>query len=238
MLQACLNGGRRRSEHPAIPVTPDELARDARAVRDAGAEELHIHPRDAAGAESLAPEDVAAALAAVRAAVPGRPVGVGTGAWIAPGGRARRGHLRGWRVLPDYVSVNLNEEDAPEVMALMRARGVGIEAGLWTAADARRFVALPEAPACLRVLVEMTSGDPAAAAAEAERVLDVLAGAGIGLPVLLHGEGGSVWEMVRMAGRRGFDTRAGFEDGLTLPDGAPAPSNAAIVAAAVKLLAD
>jgi uncharacterized protein (DUF849 family) len=236
-LQACLNGGRTAHDHPAVPLTPAALARDAVAVRPAGADCLHLHPRDSSGAESLAPADVAAALAAVRRAVPGMPVGIGTGAWIAPGGRARQAHIRGWQVLPDYVSVNLNEPDAPEVMEVVRARGIGIEAGLWTAADAGRFVRLPQAPTCLRVLVEVTDDDPAAAQAEAERVLAILDAAGIDLPVLLHGEGGSVWEMVEMAAARGFATRVGFEDGLTLPDGSPAASNAALVAAAARILA-
>lgn len=43
MLQACLNGGLQKTAHSAVPVSPDELARDAAAVRAAGANELHIH---------------------------------------------------------------------------------------------------------------------------------------------------------------------------------------------------
>jgi uncharacterized protein (DUF849 family) len=38
MLQACLNGGRRRDYHPALPLSADELAADARAVVAEGAE--------------------------------------------------------------------------------------------------------------------------------------------------------------------------------------------------------
>jgi uncharacterized protein (DUF849 family) len=36
-VQACLNGNRRREEHDALPLTPEELARDAAAVVEAGA---------------------------------------------------------------------------------------------------------------------------------------------------------------------------------------------------------
>jgi uncharacterized protein (DUF849 family) len=43
-LQACLNGGRTREDHPAVPQTPRELAADAIAVRDAGAFSVHVHP--------------------------------------------------------------------------------------------------------------------------------------------------------------------------------------------------
>ena len=47
------------------------------------------------------------------------------------------------KILPDYVSVNLSEVDAPEVIRLMLKRDIGIEAGLATVADAERYVALP-----------------------------------------------------------------------------------------------
>lgn len=236
MLQACLNGNHRPGSVPGLPVTPEELARDAVAVRAAGADELHLHPRGADGAESLAPRDIARTLAAVRAAVPGMPVGVSTGDWIAPGGRVRQAQLRAWEVLPDYVSVNLAEPDADEVIALMLANGVGVEAGLASRADARRFLARPEAGRALRVLIEM-GPDPARAAAEAEAILAALA-RGPGLPVLLHGERASLWPMLDMAARLGLDTRVGLEDGRLLPDGRPASGNAEMVRAARARLGD
>ena len=96
MLQACLNDNRSSEEHARVPRTPAELARDAAAVRAAGAAELHLHPRGTDGAETLAPAAVAACLDVVRAAVPGTPVGVGTGAWIAPGGPARLKLIERW----------------------------------------------------------------------------------------------------------------------------------------------
>jgi uncharacterized protein (DUF849 family) len=237
MLQACLNGGRAKSDHAALPLTPAELAAAATTARAAGADELHIHPRGATGAETLAPEPVAACLAAIRAAVPGMPVGIGTGAWIAPGGRARLGDIRGWTARPDYASVNLNEREAPETIALLLSMGVGVEAGLWSRADAERFVTLADAPYCLRVLIEMTSDDPTEAEAEYRATRAVLDAAGLALPILLHGEGGSLWPMVARAAADGLSSRVGFEDGLALPDGSPAPDNAAMVRAAAALLA-
>lgn len=227
LLQACLNGGLRGS---AVPQTPEDLATDAAAVAEAGAGGLHLHPRGPDGAESLAPVDVAAAVMAVRAAAPGLPVGVGTGFWI--GGAARIGQIAAWTVRSDYASVNLNEADAPVVMATLAAAGIGIEAGLWRLADADRLVELAEADALparpLRLLVEMTDDDPA----EADRVLALLA-ALPGLPILLHGEGGSAWPILARAVAGGHDTRIGFEDVQVLPDGGAAPDNAALVRAAV-----
>ncbi len=236
-LQACLNGGRSPRDHPAVPVTPAALARDAVAVRRAGAECLHLHPRDPRGRESLAAADVAAALDAVRAAVPGMPVGISTGAWIAPGGPARLAVMRAWTVLPDYVSVNLHEPEAEAVVALMQARGVGVEAGVWTRVAATHFVATRLPRYSLRVLVEITAQDPQVAAEEAGAVLATLRQAGIAVPVLLHGEGAGVWPMLRLAAAQGLATRVGFEDGKELPGGAIAASNAALVAAAARILA-
>jgi uncharacterized protein (DUF849 family) len=65
MLQACLNGNRDKSFHAALPCTAEELARDARAVVDAGAQELHVHPRGSSARESLHPDDVGGALDAI-----------------------------------------------------------------------------------------------------------------------------------------------------------------------------
>jgi uncharacterized protein (DUF849 family) len=232
MLQACLNGGRVRTAAARVPLTPSELAADAMACRDAGAETLHVHPRNAMGAESLAPGDVAAALAAIRAAVPHMPVGISTGAWIAPGGRARHEDVAGWTALPDYVSINLNEDDAPEIMEMMAGRGIGIEAGIWSVADAERFTALPDLPPPLRILIEMQDVEPQAALDEADRVLRILADRAIAAPILLHGSGRSAWPCVGEAARRGCDTRIGFEDVLVLPDDSPAKDNAVLVSAA------
>lgn len=236
MLQACLNGGRLKSEHAAIPVTAEELAADAMAVRSVGAQELHVHPRGPDGSETLAPEHVARCLSAIRAAVPGMPLGVGTGAWIAPKFRARLEHIRQWQVLPDYASVNLNEEDAPDTMDILLAKGVGIEAGIWSSRDAERFVLLPQAQRCLRILLEMPDVEPGAAMAEYQAVMAVLKAHENRLPILLHGDGRSVWAMVREAAQQGFSTRVGFEDGMQLPNGKPACDNAEITRTARAML--
>ena len=89
-LKACLNGKRTRAEYPAVPVTPAELASEAAAAVAAGAEAVHLHARNPAGAESVQAADVGAAVAAVRQACPDTPVGVSTGLWITGGDPATR----------------------------------------------------------------------------------------------------------------------------------------------------
>ena len=237
MLQACLNGGRGRAAAPAVPITPEELARDALAAREAGARSLHVHPRDGSGAETLAAAPVAAALQAIRKAVPDMPVGIGTGAWIAPGGRARQADMRSWTVLPDFVSVNLNEPDCIEVIEIMHARGIGIEAGVWSSADARKLCREANKSDLLRVLIEMPDIPAPGARTEAMRCREILLARGVSVPVLLHGEGRSAWPCLIDAARLGLDTRIGLEDVLCLPDDTPARCNAELIAAARDLIA-
>lgn len=89
MIKACLNGDRTGEDHQGVPITPDELGRDAAAAVAAGADALHIHPRGASGLETLEYADVQAAVTAVRRNCPGVPVGVSTREAARPGsGRA------------------------------------------------------------------------------------------------------------------------------------------------------
>ncbi|MCF8480645.1 MAG: 3-keto-5-aminohexanoate cleavage protein [Rhodospirillum sp.] len=235
MLQACLNGGLSRKAHARVPESPRELAEDARLARTLGVEALHVHPRGADGRESVCPEDVVACLKAISEAVPGMPVGVGTGIWIRPTGTARLRLIERWSECPDYASVNLNEPDASETMAILRAKGIGIEAGLWSRSDAERFVALG-LPACTRVLIEMPDGDPVAVAREYGQMMAILVEAAYDGSILLHGEGKSAWTMVALARTKGHDTRIGLEDTQTLPDGRPVTGNGDLIAAAAAIL--
>jgi uncharacterized protein (DUF849 family) len=234
MLKACLNGGLRRDQHPAVPIMPAELAADAARCRAAGAAAVHAHPRDDDGRETLGAAAIAAAVAAIRQECPGLPIGVSTGEWIEPDPAARVAAIRAWTVLPDFASVNAHEEGAEAVATALHERGVGVEAGLWTpaAVTAYRGWRVP----CLRLLLEVMEPDPVAAIANADQMVAMLPTRHP--PVLLHSEGPAVWPVLREALARSLDTRVGLEDTRTLPDGSPAPDNAALVAAAVALGAE
>lgn len=234
LVQAAINGPRTRADHPAVPVTPAQQAEESRLAVAAGARAIHVHVRDADGRESVAPEDVGAALDAIRAACPGVPVGVSTGAWIVRDATRRLALIEAWEVLPDYASVNVHEDGAVALMRALSDRGVGIEAGVWDARSAIAFRGESAAGECLRLLLEPAggAGDVVANLGAMESAL-----AGLGCPVLLHGAGPSTWPMIELAARRGYDTRVGLEDTLELPDGSIAGGNAALVAAAVEIVA-
>jgi uncharacterized protein (DUF849 family) len=230
LLQAALNGPFDKDLHPKLPVSVQELAGDGAACVAAGAQAIHLHPRDAEGAERLNAQVVDGVAAAVRVAC-GVPVGVSTGAWIEPGLGRRLELLAGWSA-PDYASVNLSEEGAADVMRTLLDAGVGIEAGVWSVEDAERLAASGLGDRVTRVLVEpvdVSAGDAIAVVDEIHAALDRL---GLTAPRLQHGDGEATWVLLRDAIRRGIDTRIGLEDTVDGPDGARAESNEALVRAA------
>jgi uncharacterized protein (DUF849 family) len=232
LLQAALNGARRRDDYPTIPWTPEDLAHSAVEAIAAGAAAIHVHVRDARGGESLEPRDVTRTVGALRIAVAHVPVGVSTGAWIVPNTERRHHLVECWTELPDYTSVNFDEPGSELLAALLLRRGVGIEAGVANTIAATRFAKSGLASQCLRILLEPMTQDLSAALDVVRDVEGVLDEARIAIPRLLHGIDRTAWPLIGEAARRGLQTRIGFEDTVTLPDGAPAPSNAALVTAA------
>jgi uncharacterized protein (DUF849 family) len=236
LVKACLNGSRHRRDHEAIPITSTDLAIDARRAVQAGAAALHVHPRRQDGSETLDPGDCGAAIRETRAACPGIPLGLSTGLWIEGDPARRLSCLAGWTLLPDFVSVNFSELGALELCEALIARGIAIEAGVWSVADAQSFVESGLADRCLRVLIEPREQDPGAALTTADAIDAVLDRHGIRLPRVLHGEGAPAWPVLEAALERGHDIRIGFEDTLVLPDGSRAQHNGDLVAAAVRLV--
>ena len=228
-VKACLNGGRSRAEHPAVPLTPAELASDAVAVRGLGAFAVHVHPRDDAGAETMDARACDAAVAAIRAAVRGVHVGLSTAETIDPDPFARAAAIRTWRRAPDFVSVNISELGWAGIVRAALHAGVGVEAGLATPADAEEFAGSAFVHRVVRALVEVDGG------AEDARAVAQLIPASV--PQLWHGYGERTWEVLEAGAATGADVRVGLEDTLVLPDGRVAADNSELVTAAVELVA-
>ena len=66
---------------------------------------------------------------------------------------------------------------------------------------------------------------------------DLLVDAGIALEQVHHGDGIANWAVNARALARGHGIRTGLEDTTVLPDGQPAPDNAALVRAAAAMMA-
>jgi uncharacterized protein (DUF849 family) len=80
---------------------------------------------------------------------------------------------------------------------------------------------------------EQVTSDAMTTVARTEAVLDA---ATVRAPRLLHGVNATAWPLVDEAGARGYSTRIGFEDTLTLPDGKVAGGNGELVRAALARL--
>ena len=232
-VEAAINGARTPDAHPNLPTTPEQLAAEAVAAHEAGAQVVHLHPKSADGKDSLLPDTVAAAVTAVRTAIPGLPVGVTTGFWALPDAGERLAAIQAWTVLPDFTSLNWHEPGSPELAEVLLGMGLGVEVGIFHAEAAQSWAASDISRHCLRVMLEL---QPDADEAYADELLDLVAGANSPAPTLLHGLDDSCWPLLEHAGLRGVQTRIGMEDTLKLPDGSVTFGNAALVAAAVEIL--
>lgn len=234
VLEVCLNGSRPR--HERVPSTVTEIAAEARAAVVAGADAIHVHPRGDGGKETLDAALVVVTLAAIRAVAPGTPVGVSTHDAIVLDPSDRLTAIRRWvgpgEGGPDFASVNWHEVGAAEVAGTLLARGIGVEAGIFTPTSASAFIGTPWPEQVLRVLVEaiphVTPGADGVWAAE--RILTALGRQRT--RVLVHGEGPWAWPVLRWAQTHGHDIRIGLEDTLVDEHGLRVFHNAGLVAAA------
>lgn len=235
------NGARRgKADHPRLPLTAAEIARDAAEALEAGAAMIHLHVRDAAGAHVLDAELYRAASAAVRHAVGDRLViqitTESVGRYTAPEQIALVDAAR-----PESVSIALreilpeggDESAAAALFQRMDRAGILHQIIIYDATELQRLDdlaargVLPDGPlAVLAVCGRYTE----TGATNAE--LDAYLAAGIDRHHwMLCAFGPQEARFMARAAAAGGHARVGFENNLWLPDGRTAPDNAAIVAA-------
>ncbi|MBE3001118.1 3-keto-5-aminohexanoate cleavage protein [Nocardiopsis sp. HNM0947] len=234
-IVACLNGDRRPGSHPALPVSLDQMVQDAHSAVEAGATDLHVHPRGPGGAESLDPQVVGSLMERLRDDGPQVPVSLTT-ALSAESDPVRRYDLvQRWAspVLPDSVTVNLHEAGSVDLVHLLHDRRVDVEAGLWTV-DAARILVATGIPVSA-VLIEPTQVQVGDARRNADTIVALLDRAEDRRPRMLHGADATAWPLLEAALAAGMDVRIGLEDTLRLPDGEEAQDNADLVARAAEM---
>ncbi len=122
VIEVALNGGRDRTENPAVPYTAAELTAAARCCADEGATIVHAHARADDGGWTADPDRYAAMVGALREAVPHGLIGITS---IRPSGIPVETMLELLAALtadpatkPDLISINLGHitvwEDVPE----------------------------------------------------------------------------------------------------------------------------
>jgi uncharacterized protein (DUF849 family) len=221
VLQACLNGARPADAHPALPVTPYELARDARVMARYGVTSVHLHPRAPSGLETLEPLHVGDAVAAVHSEVTGMEVGVPAARWVEPDWQARVDAVLVWGQLgigmPDVIAVNVHDQGWREVCAAAHSVGMGVELGVWTTGDAVTLRTTGMPSGVVRLVAEPTVSGPKVTVDEAIRILRALGP--VGVPVLVHGEDMGAWPVFDYAREHRLQARVGLEDTLIGRDG-------------------
>ena len=250
------NGARRtQADHPALPMTPDELAATAVACREAGACMLHLHVRDDAGAHSLDAGRYREALAAIRAAVgDGLVLQVTTEAVGRYTPAEQRAVVRELR--PEAVSLAVREAipDAGEEAEARRflhdcaEAGVAVQLILYDTDDLARWRDL-RARGVIPAMPNGAAPNGAAPDGMADRLYvlgryaeGLTAAPGDLLPFVTAPDGrADRWSVCAFGPREaacvltgaalGGHVRVGFENNLHLPDGGLAPDNAALVAA-------
>lgn len=240
VLTVAPNGARKtKTDHPALPILPEELAAEAEACRDAGAAMIHLHVRDAQGGHSLDAGRYAEAISAIRERVGDGIVIQMTSESVGIYGPAEQ--IAAVRAVePEAASLALREffsdpaleQEASRLCHELAERGCMAQYILYSDEDMvtfDRLVARGLIPArnlfLLFVLGRYTPGqksDPS----------DIL-------PYLSRNREGHRWAVCAFGAKEaacagaalclGGHVRVGFENNLFLADGSRAPSNAALV---------
>lgn len=104
ILTAAITGAEtNRKDQPNLPITPEEQAADAKACFEAGARVIHLHVRDDAGKPTQSIDRFAAAIQAIKAAVPEIVIQISTGGAV---GEAFEKRLAPLSLKPDMGTLN------------------------------------------------------------------------------------------------------------------------------------
>ena len=235
------NGARRtREDHPRLPMSAREIARDAEEALEAGAAMIHLHVRDENGLHTLDVDLYREAVREVHEAIGDELVVQIT--TEAVGRYKPEEQIAVIDALePESVSIALREilpdgtkeDEAAAIFDWMERANIMHQIIIYDASELNRIDelakrgVLPEGPlAVLAVLGRYSE----VGATDAE--FDAYIAAGISRHQwMMCAFGPRETEFMARAAMAGGNARVGFENNLWLPDGQIAPSNAAIVAA-------
>jgi len=230
---------KKAADHPAVPMTPDALALEARACLDAGAGMMHMHVRKPDGSHLLDAHAYREALAAVDRAV-GRELLVQVTSEAAGVYKAAEQIALVRELQPEAVSMGLREIAVPEIpetelaafFAWVAERRIMAQIILYDEGDVQRWQSLrarglvpPGAWSVLFVLGRYSVGQTSSA----YDLLPFLAAYDHTLPWAICAFGAEENACVTTAAAFGGHMRVGFENNLKLRDGSIAPGNAALV---------
>ena len=262
IVTCALNGVLTDPTRHSVPVTPAEMAAEARRAYDAGATVVHIHYR-AQGAgmghlPSWDPEVAAAIVSAIRDACPGLLINSTTGV-VGPDISGAEAVLR--RVKPEIAAMNAGSLNYLKVrrngqwawppmlfdnpvdkigryLAVMREEGIVPECecfdtGILRSVSLLQQAGMLELPIHCSLVMGVASGMPAKAAWLPLLIEELPTKAHFQTIVIGRQE---VWAVHRRSAELGGNVRTGLEDTFYLEDGTKVTSNGPLVEALVALV--
>ena len=234
------NGARKtQADHPALPITPDQLAEEAAQCLAAGAAMIHLHVRDEESKHSLDVERYKAAIAAIRSRVGNdliiQVTSEAVGMYSAEQQMAMVRELH-----PEAVSLAIrelcpeagSEESAATFFAWLETEDIAPQYILYSPKDVARFESLRdrgvipgERPSVLYVLGRY-GGD---ADASVEQLPLMIAAGKRDVIWSACAFGAAEAACMKLAAQLGGHCRVGFENNMLLSSGDTAPNNAALV---------
>jgi len=235
-------GARRsKADHPALPVTVQEIADTAVTCFDAGADMLHLHVRRSDGRHSLDVGQYREAIAAVAETAPNLAIQITTEAAEIYDVPDQLACLR--QLAPRAASVSVREMARDEATAKRlyvhaAEAGTDIQHILYSADDIallRTWTETGIVPKSMRsVLFVLGQYIPPVAGRPSDLLPFLSAAEKLDLSWSICAFGRNELACARAALQAGGNVRVGFENNTRLPDGRPARDNAELVALTVK----
>ncbi len=236
LLKIALNGARSKFENIYLPQSLSEIESEVKTIYQNGYKVFHIHCYDKDGKESLTPEDVNNLVAVIKNISNEIQLGISSGEWIEPDLNKRINYIKAWQNIPDFISVNMIEDNAIEISKILIEKGILIEAGLNDKKAAEIFVKSGLSESCCRILIEPEEENLNSAINSINEIENVLNEFNIKTKRLLHGFNLVSWNLLREAKKRGYDSRIGMEDTIFLEDSTKVKSNLELLNYARKIL--
>lgn len=243
------NGARRtKKDHPALPISPDELAQCAAEVLEAGASIFHMHVRDENDQHTLDADSYRRAIDAVRDQVGSDLIIQITTEAVGRYSRDEQISLI-QSLKPEAVSIAFREicpddvdsEETLEFFNWMKSEKIWPQTILYNEADLQRFVKMshdPQFEERTPFILRVIGGRDHTEAKTKQELQEAEAKS---LPSLYNSTfccfGIYEYSMVEMAAKTGGHARVGFENNIWRSDMSPVDNNAELVRNACQVAA-